>query len=459
MRTAGRRAHSRLPRRAVDAVLAGALLVQAATSLVAQTSPLPRAELVLQTGHTGSVNALALSPDGRFLVSGSEDLTLKIWDTATGNVLRTLSGHEKGVLAAAVSPDGTRIASGAADQTVRVWDVLTGQSFRAITHTSAVKNVVFSDDGRQLVSLGNNEMKVYDVAGRREVSSVRSGADPGSKGIPDSGTFDQVATALSPNGKLAALGGGYTYRNGVMGFGGGLRTRPLRVIDVASGREVESFKLAGNLPSPTDLSFSPDSRLIVAKFVERGARDASMRSWVSVFEVASGREQKKLASSDALGMGGIAFSPDGTLLATIGLQDGAAVWRVDTGERVRTRAGRWARAEFSPDGQLVATSGDIFFGIDGVARSSAGDVVQFWNPITGEHIRDLPAVAGFGFSPDGTLFAGADQSGLVQLFDAATANLIRTLTDVRARALAFSPDGQRLLVADPDGQVRVVSVS
>ena len=86
--------------------------------------------------------------------------------------------------------------------------------------------------------------------------------------------MDQVATALSPNGKLAALGGGFTYRNGVMGFGGGLRTRPLRVIDVATGREVESFKLAGNLSSPTDLSFSPDSRLIVAKFVERGAREA-----------------------------------------------------------------------------------------------------------------------------------------------------------------------------------------
>ena len=78
---------------------------------------------MLQTGHTGSVNALALSPDGRFLVSGSEDVTLKIWDTATGNVLRTLSGHDQPVLAAAISPDGRWIASGGADATVRVWNV------------------------------------------------------------------------------------------------------------------------------------------------------------------------------------------------------------------------------------------------------------------------------------------------------------------------------------------------
>ena len=216
-------------------------------------------------------------------MSGSEDVTLKIWDTATGNVLRTLSGHDQAVLAAAISPDGRLIASGGADQTVRVWNVVTGQSSRVVTHTSAVKNVVFSDDGRQLTSLGNNEVKVYDLAGKREVSSVRSG-DSDSKGPAETGAMDQVATALSPNGKLAALGGGFTYKNGVFGFGGGLRTRPLRVIDVATGREVESFKLTGDLSSPTDLSFSPDSRLIVAKFVELGARDASMRSWLSVFE-------------------------------------------------------------------------------------------------------------------------------------------------------------------------------
>src|SRR5215207_9239496 len=170
MRAADRCDTSRLPRRALDTALVVALLAQASPLAVAQSPPLPRAELVLQTGHTGSVNALALSPDGRFLVSGSEDLTLKIWDTATGNVLRTLSGHDKSVLAAAISPDGKLLASGSADQTVRVWDVVTGQSFRALTHMSPVKNVVFSDDGRRLTSLGNNEVKVYDVAARREVT-------------------------------------------------------------------------------------------------------------------------------------------------------------------------------------------------------------------------------------------------------------------------------------------------
>ena len=245
MRAADRRDISRLPRRAVHAALVLVLLAQAWPHAVAQSPPLPQAELVLQTGHTGSVNALALSPDGRFLVSGSEDVTLKIWDTATGNVLRTLSGHEQSVLAAAISPDGRKIASGGADATVRVWNVVTGESTKTVSHSSAVKNVAFSDDGRRLTSLGNNEIKVYDLAGGREVTSVKSGGDSEPKGMTSA--VDQVATALSPNGKLAALGGGLSFRNGVMGIGSGLRTRPIRVIDVATGHEVESFKLAGNL--------------------------------------------------------------------------------------------------------------------------------------------------------------------------------------------------------------------
>src|ERR1051326_7849700 len=82
-------------------------------------------EVVLQTGHTASVNTIAVSPDGRFLVSGSTDNSLKVWDLASGNVLRTLYGHTGAVLTAAISRDGRLIASGGQDATVRVWNVAT----------------------------------------------------------------------------------------------------------------------------------------------------------------------------------------------------------------------------------------------------------------------------------------------------------------------------------------------
>jgi WD40 repeat protein len=70
-----------------------------------------RPELILQTGHTKSVNAIAFSPDNRWLASGGKDNVIKIWDLTTGNVLRTLYGHSSNVNALAVSPDGKLLAS------------------------------------------------------------------------------------------------------------------------------------------------------------------------------------------------------------------------------------------------------------------------------------------------------------------------------------------------------------
>ena len=339
-----------------------------------------------------------------------------------------------------------------------------------VTHTSAVKNVVFSDDGRRLTSLGNNEVKVYDLAGKREVTSVRSGADSDSKGPAETGAMDQVATALSPNGKLAALGGGYTYKNGVLGFGGGLRTRPLRVVDVATGREVESFKLAGDLSSPTDLTFSPDSRLLVAKFVELGARDASMRSWLSVFDVASGRELKKLPSTDALGMGGIAFSPDGKLLASRvnAVSDSALAGSlnlIDTGtwREVRSLAKtgfgmslglgdrRATPLSFSRDGRWVA--------------ASLGDGVGLFDTATGERIQNLrtrqrvSAVTPGGNSQQATANeamaqAGFDPDMMREIRESVSdmtgaGGLLGRLTGLSSSALSFSPDGRLLTASSP----------
>ena len=104
-------------------------------------------------GHAGPVRSVAFSPDGQRLASGSDDQTVKIWDTATGKELFALKGHAGAVNSVAFSPDGQRLASGSSDKTVKIWDSATGKELFALKgHAGGVPSVAFSPDGQRLAS-------------------------------------------------------------------------------------------------------------------------------------------------------------------------------------------------------------------------------------------------------------------------------------------------------------------
>jgi len=84
--------------------------------LLVQFAPAQKLELVVQTGHSGSVNSVAYSPDGKLLASGGSDGVIKLWHVPTGSELRALSGHADAVRSVAFSPDGKVIASGSAER-------------------------------------------------------------------------------------------------------------------------------------------------------------------------------------------------------------------------------------------------------------------------------------------------------------------------------------------------------
>ncbi|MFP6671454.1 MAG: hypothetical protein VB857_08575, partial [Pirellulaceae bacterium] len=78
--------------------------------------------LTLQ-GHTAGIGSVAFSPDGKRIVSGSSDKTLKVWDVETGSEIGTLKGHSYHVNSVAFSPDGKLVVSGSHDKTVKIWDI------------------------------------------------------------------------------------------------------------------------------------------------------------------------------------------------------------------------------------------------------------------------------------------------------------------------------------------------
>ena len=124
-------------------------------------------------GHTSSVNSASYSPDGSEIVSASWDRTIRIWDSVTGECKRVLDGHTHWVQSAAYSPDGSEIVSASWDRTIRIWDSVTGECKHVLDgHTGVVNSASYSSDGSKIVSASwDKTIKVWDAKDFREVYS------------------------------------------------------------------------------------------------------------------------------------------------------------------------------------------------------------------------------------------------------------------------------------------------
>ncbi len=190
-------------------------------------------------GHTGRVLSVAFSPTGHLLASTGTDRTIKLWNSDTGHLLKTLQGHQSWGWAIAFHPQGHLLASASYDQTVKLWDITTGNCLQTLQgHDSSVLAVAFSPNGQWLASGGYNQtIKLWDVAtgecrhtGQAHVNRVwavafsldsrwlATGGDDGTIQVWNCATgesektmvrhADQVLTLVfSPNGRTLYSGG------------------------------------------------------------------------------------------------------------------------------------------------------------------------------------------------------------------------------------------------------------
>lgn len=133
-------------------------------------------------GHTDQVNCIALSKDNKFLVSASSDKTIKIWNTVTGKLEKTLTGHDWKVITVAISANGKYIASGSNDGSTKIWDFETGKEIRSFDDIGTnVRGVAFSNDNSRIYAAMNYPVDSFETKG---ILALASGIEKPKKDPP-----------------------------------------------------------------------------------------------------------------------------------------------------------------------------------------------------------------------------------------------------------------------------------
>ena len=410
--------------------------------------------------HTQRVNAVAFSPNGQWLVSGSDDQTAKIYRTSDWGLERTLIGHSNQVLSVAFSPDSTSLATGSWDQTVRLWNVPDWSLAFSLPHASGVGAVAFSPNGNTLATgAWDHNIRLWDpkrgtlvdtLVGHNAFVQTLAFA-PDSRTLASGSWYPEFAIKRwwLPAWRAASFQPRVTNHSGSINgliftpndqlITGGDTTA--RFWDRVNGQFLRTINAT---ESVTAVALSPDGQLLALPGPDHT---------VKIYRASDGVLLQTLVGHTQ-DVTGLAFSHDGTLLASGASFDGAndviKLWNVSNWTLVRQLSsqfvfGPFDAINFSPDDSMIS--------------ASCEGTPAVWRVSDGAFIRNFPCCGPTQFSPNGTLLAVATNP--VRVYRTSDWAQVATLSN-QNEALAFTPDGRYLTTAGAqfgDGQIQFWRVS
>jgi WD40 repeat protein/basic membrane lipoprotein Med (substrate-binding protein (PBP1-ABC) superfamily) len=449
---------------------AGLPVPREAQEALHQSLPASRLEMVI-AAHPGGIREIKFSPDGENLVSVGKDRTLKIWDATSGKLLNSVQATNADITSVTYSPNGEYIATTDHDLTAKLWDRQTLTKITTLEgHDSSLLALAFSPDSERLVTSSSSYVEnlfVWDIATRQKIAElgeqdlqvtaplrfdpdnnwIAAATTDGEVRIWDAKTYDGIVRfgtqgslytglAVSPDGKrIATSHSTYISEEGYVTI--------WDLSDFPRVEELDTFYAHADLVP--GLEFSPDGNRLAT-----GSLDGTAKIW----DASTGQELLKLAGHTD-GILDIAFHPSGEHLATTSMDGTIRVWNISQSHEYLSfpTGGAGGRIAFSPDGTQLAT-GSSGIEIDDGKSKLIGNV-HIWNLETGQepvlftdnyHQGVIEAVA---FNPDGSQLASGDDIGSLKIWDIDSGQLIKTIEGENIYSIydvVYSPDGSQLAI-------------
>jgi WD40 repeat protein len=360
-------------------------------------------------GHRGSPSSVAITPDGKTLVSGAFDETLREWELPSGRCLRVLEGKGGSVFTVAITPDGTRVVSGSDNGIATLWELGSGTILRRLEgHRDRVMSVAITPDGRCAVIAGGRTVKLWELTTGTVVRTFEVEL-PWISSVALDGRGERIA---------AACGG----------------DKEVMLLEVSSGRLLH--RLVSDGRGVSAVAFNRDGKTLLA-----GTQEGPIVLW----DLASGATVRALdGHQDAVFS--LAVDSAGHRALSGSVDKTARLWDIDSGKTLQTFDGHShsvLSVAFDPSGTFVASG-------------SADGTVKLWSlgaPGTSSTLeRHSGWVGSLALHPDGVRVLSAGGKGQVKVWEVATGRLLRTFqwhddSPLSVSSVSLSPDGRCVLSA------------